>query len=132
MESPRRESMRGVRRRASGDQGAILIWSVFLLFVTGAFLALSMNVGHLYTARGELQNAADSAALAGAAELDGTQGGVNAARTASETFSALHHTDAATAVAITDADVTPGHWDVDTRTFTSPAASLFETNAVRV
>jgi Flp pilus assembly protein TadG len=119
-------------RGGRGDAGAILVWSVFLLFVVGAFLALSMNVGHLYTARGELQNAADSAALAGAAHLDGTQAGVNDARTTSLTFSALHHTDAARAVDITAADVIPGHWSPITRQFTTPAASLLETNAVRV
>jgi Flp pilus assembly protein TadG len=105
---------------------------VFLLFVLGAFLTLSMNVGHLYSTRGELQNAADAAALAGAAELDGTRDGIDAARVASRTFTALHHTDAAAAVVTTDADITPGHWNPVTRVFTAPAATVLETNAVRV
>ena len=41
------------------------------LFLVGV-VALVVDVGHFWEVRGELQNAADSAALAGARDLDGT------------------------------------------------------------
>jgi Flp pilus assembly protein TadG len=39
------------------------------LFMLVAFVALAIDVGHLYVVRNELQNAADAGALAGARHL---------------------------------------------------------------
>jgi hypothetical protein len=46
--------------------------SVFFVMAMGFFLALAINVGRLTRTRGDLQHAADSAALAAAAQLDDT------------------------------------------------------------
>src|SRR5208337_349339 len=52
------------------EQGIIItLVAVFMLFVVGAMAALSIDVVTLYTARGEAQLAADSAALAAARVL---------------------------------------------------------------
>jgi len=55
------------------DRGAvtILVAGVMIFFIL-LFLVVGVNFVYVYYVRGELQNAADSAALAGAAKLDGT------------------------------------------------------------
>jgi Flp pilus assembly protein TadG len=51
------------------NRGMALVWVALLLVVFCSFLALAIDIGYMYVARGELQNAADAAALAGAAKL---------------------------------------------------------------
>jgi len=53
------------------DRGAILIWSVFAIVMLAVLVAVVVNVGHVVSVRGELQNAVDAAALASARELSG-------------------------------------------------------------
>jgi hypothetical protein len=54
----------------AGEEGLIItLVAVFMLFVIGAMMALSIDVVTFYTARSEAQLAADSAALAGARVL---------------------------------------------------------------
>jgi len=50
---------------------AILIAGIMVPFLL-LFLVVGVDFVYMYYVRGELQNAADSAALAGAAKLDGT------------------------------------------------------------
>jgi Flp pilus assembly protein TadG len=51
------------------ESGSVaVITAVCLVFLIG-FVALVVDVGHLYSVRNELQNAADAAALAGARAL---------------------------------------------------------------
>jgi Flp pilus assembly protein TadG len=50
--------------------GAMLITASLWLIALVAFLAIAFDVGHLFIVRGELKNAADAAALAGANCLD--------------------------------------------------------------
>lgn len=59
-----------VRRAPRRQRGAIVIMSAFLLVVMLGMVALAVDVGRLMVVRNELQNAADAAALAGAARLD--------------------------------------------------------------
>jgi hypothetical protein len=56
----------------SGERGAVAIIVAIILVVLCGFVALSLDVGHLLSVRGELQNGADAAALAGANRLNGT------------------------------------------------------------
>ena len=57
---------RGMRPRC---RGAIIVLSAFFLIVFMAFVMLAVDTGYILVARTELQRAADSGALAAAAEL---------------------------------------------------------------
>jgi hypothetical protein len=59
---------RGMKLLAN-ERGVTLVWVAILLVVFCAFLGLAIDMGYMYVARGELQNAADAAALAAAAKL---------------------------------------------------------------
>jgi hypothetical protein len=78
-----------------------------LLVVTG-FLVVTINAGHLFSIRGELQNAVDSAALAGALELDGTAGRLPGAVDAATDFASRHRTDSSIGVVAQHVEL--GHW----------------------
>jgi hypothetical protein len=56
----------------SSERGATAIIVAIVLAVLCGFAALSLDVGHLFSVRGELQNGADAAAMAGAKRLNGT------------------------------------------------------------
>lgn len=62
--------MDATRRIVPGNQkGFALVYVALLIFVLFGSLGLAVDVGHLYVVRGELQNSADAAALAGAWSL---------------------------------------------------------------
>ena len=52
-----------------GEAGQVLIQATIMLVVLLGFVALAVDVGHVYGERRRLQNAADAGALAGAHEL---------------------------------------------------------------
>ena len=54
------------------QQGAMLIFFLFMLPVLIATMGLALDVGKFFIVKSELQNAADACALAAAYELDGT------------------------------------------------------------
>ncbi|MCZ6847933.1 MAG: pilus assembly protein TadG-related protein, partial [Alphaproteobacteria bacterium] len=56
------------------EDGGVAIYVALVSAVMIGFGALVVDLGRLFTLQTELQNAADAAALAGAAELDGTSG----------------------------------------------------------
>lgn len=58
------ETVRRPQRR-----GAIVVWTAVSMTTLLGFAAISIDVGYLYMVKGEMQSAADSAALAAAAEL---------------------------------------------------------------
>ena len=106
-------------------RGVILPLAAVLLVLVFAFLAFSIDVGFMAVTKGELQNAADAGALAGAAELpDGRRPAVTEAIVVAGENDALNET-----VTVPPSDVTTGFWDVLERTF-DPAAET--ANAVRV
>src|SRR5216117_3101049 len=60
--------------RVLRDRGVIFIWvALFLLMIVG-FVALGVDIAKLMATRSQLQNAADSAALAGASAIDPATG----------------------------------------------------------
>ncbi|BBI99776.1 hypothetical protein FGKAn22_14690 [Ferrigenium kumadai] len=65
-----------LKKRQSGAV-AVVVGIGLALFI--GFLALVIDLGHLYLARTGQQNAADAAALSGAKELNGTEGGIDRA-----------------------------------------------------
>ena len=58
----------GCRTRRRGAAGVMVVVVLVTLF---GFMALSVDVGHLYVIKGELQNAADGAAMAATGNLSG-------------------------------------------------------------
>jgi hypothetical protein len=70
-----------------------VVWVAVWLTLLLALLAIVINVGHSMTARGELQNGVDAAALAGARQLDGTATQLSPARTSATGYAAAHPAD---------------------------------------
>ncbi|MEN8169068.1 MAG: Tad domain-containing protein [Pseudomonadota bacterium] len=66
-----------MQRVPSRQNGAILVMTVFFIVILLAFSALAIDLGRLYVLRTQMQNAADAAALAAAAELDGNTNAIN-------------------------------------------------------
>ncbi len=103
----------------------ILPLAAVLLVIVFAFLAFSIDIGYVAMTRGELQNAADAAALAGVADLpDGRAAAVAEARRV-----ALENDANNREVVVPDEDVTLGFWDLEARSFDEAAATP---NAVKV
>jgi Flp pilus assembly protein TadG len=104
--------MRLVKRvfgRLGGDEhGGVAIYVALVSVIMLGFGALVVDLGRLYTLQTELQNAADAAALAGAAELDGSPTAITRARLAAKTALITNRQTFATGganVAITDNDI---------------------------
>jgi Flp pilus assembly protein TadG len=118
-------------------RGAVLIWAVLGLVAVGSLTALAINVGRVLSVRGGLQNGADAAALAGAAELNGQLSGLAAAPQAAVVLAGQHQTDSGLAVTIDPStDVVLGAWDRTTAQFTPvygrTLTDLRNINAVQV
>ncbi|MFY0692784.1 MAG: hypothetical protein JXR14_12780 [Paracoccaceae bacterium] len=76
--------MRSFRKE---ERGFVLLFSIIVLPVFFAFALIIFDIGRGNNAHAELQAAADSLALAGAAELDGEPGAIAAANAAMEELS---------------------------------------------
>jgi hypothetical protein len=100
-----------VARSAPGDRGAVAVSTALMMVALFGFFALAFNIGVMMDTRGELQNAADSAALAAARSLDGQASGLDAARRSASAYS-LRHTAFGDAVTIDPfgADLSFGRW----------------------
>lgn len=66
-----------IRRLPVRECGAIAIMFSGALFIIIAFFVLALDLSQVHNRKMELQNAADSAALAAAAQLNGTEQGIN-------------------------------------------------------
>lgn len=69
-----------MKRHWSGQQGAILVLTAFLLPFIIAFTGLAVDFGNLYVQHQTLQNAADAAALAGANNFTADKKDISAAK----------------------------------------------------
>jgi Flp pilus assembly protein TadG len=87
--------------RDRSETGSVAVWTILWLTGLLTILAVVINIGHSMTARGELQNGADAAALAGARQLDGTVDQLAPGRTAVDAYAASHPTDGYTVAANT-------------------------------
>lgn len=125
--SARRSS--GPAPRTGRERGVVLVMVAVLILVLIGFAALVIDLGKLFKVRNELQNASDSAALAGAGALDRTAAGVDLARERALDYAALHEADQGEVVVVDD-DVVFGTWDEDTRTFTPLGSAPDEPAAV--
>jgi hypothetical protein len=68
-----------LRRLLKEEGGVVLILYALLIPVIIGIIGLAIDGGRVFIVNSELQNLADAAALAGAAELDGTEAGMTAA-----------------------------------------------------
>lgn len=78
MNRQRKDGMQTARQQ----RGAVAIIVALCLTVLIGMLGLVLDLGHLYVAKTELQNAADAAALSGAKELNGKLTGINSVKSA--------------------------------------------------
>lgn len=69
----------------SNERGAVGLYYAILMAILLGAMALAFDLGRLFTLNTELQNHADAAALAGAAELDGSLGSRGRATLAAQT-----------------------------------------------
>jgi Flp pilus assembly protein TadG len=60
----------GIARLGGGEAGQALVWTVVMLPLFLAVVGLSIDAGTVFDARRDLQNVADSAAQAGAMQID--------------------------------------------------------------
>jgi Flp pilus assembly protein TadG len=112
-------------RKKLNNKGIAVVYLAILMIVLVGFVGLAVDIGYMYVAKGQLQNAADAAALAGAALLDGSNSTTQTAARDEAVKFALANT--ATGVPVTIAndysnmlsniatdggnDITVGNWD---------------------
>ena len=126
----RQNRLTGDVRRCHNRRGSIVVISCFFLVIAFAFLAFVVDIGRIVTARAELQNAADAAAMSAARDL---RLGPSAARIAAVNLAALNNAAGVSVSVDGTLDVEIGDWDEDAATFTVLTGSdENQGNAVRV
>ncbi|MDH3719023.1 MAG: pilus assembly protein TadG-related protein [Planctomycetota bacterium] len=119
-----------LRRPASQRRGAIVVLAGILCVVFLGMVAFAVDVGYLALVKTELQNAADSAAIAGASGLIDAP---SQAKTQAETFGENNYAASRDVNIVPAEDVDIGIWNYGTRTFSPVSgAALAQANAVRV
>lgn len=86
------------------ERGSVLAMSTISMLALLLAAGLAVDISHFYTAKAELQNAADAAALAGASQLNSTSGGVK--RAVTEATKALNKYDFKQSIGISSSNVT--------------------------
>lgn len=94
-------------------RGAFVVLTALLLVFVFVMLSFAIDLGYIAVVQSELQNAADAAALAGAAA---TTDGTDSARTEALKFATLNRAGGRD-VAETEASIRFGRWDTTSRTF---------------
>src|SRR5918912_1606853 len=74
-----RESALKIKRSRDGERGSVLATATLGMLSLLLAVGLGVDISRLYLAKTELQNAADSAALAGASGLNGAPSGITTA-----------------------------------------------------
>jgi len=109
------------------QRGAVAIIIGFCMLMFLGFAALALDLGHLFVAKNELQNAADAGALAGAHNLyiydEDRAVSVNPGANNAAVEAATANLSEKVAVEVNDGDVERGHYCFATETFT-PSDSL--------
>lgn len=124
--------------RKLNNKGAALVFIAIGLVVLLALAGLAIDLAFMYVAKGQLQNAADSAALAGAGRLDGTASFAQySARHAAVRFAGKNNAAGENVAISSDYsnsqnstnDITVGHWSGTAKTYTAGGTPV---NAVEV
>ena len=106
-------------------RGAILVWSAVIMTFLLAMTAFAVDISYMTVVATQLQNAADASALSGVVELP--KGNAVVIATVKEVAAKNKATNED--VVINDADVEFGWYDLPTRAFITPSASI---NSIRV
>ncbi|MFV0445369.1 MAG: VWA domain-containing protein [Planctomycetaceae bacterium] len=109
----------------STRRGAVLIFAAIILVMLFAFVAFSVDVGYMTVAKGQLQNAADAAAMAGVRELGNGEVAVKDVAKAI----ALENQAAGDPVSLVDSDIELGEFNFASKEFTPSNTAA---NAVKV
>ncbi|OGX06377.1 MAG: hypothetical protein A3G87_01900 [Omnitrophica bacterium RIFCSPLOWO2_12_FULL_50_11] len=100
-------------RRFKGKGGTILILAGASLFAFITFFALVADFGHIFVTKAELQNVADSAALAAVVDI---QNGLAQARQTAVSFGETHRV-AGSPILIDSGDIAFGYYDLNAEQF---------------
>ena len=130
----------GIKNFLREERGAIAVAVAVLLTGVVGLTGAATDLGVVYTARGQLQNAADSAALAAAKNMMAQDPVTLDAVTTPDAAQATAHqlTQANTALGnsltLLDPDYTIGFWDLEAEAFTriGPSSDPNDINAVEV
>ncbi len=104
----------------SNERGAVAVLFAIVLVVLLGFSALVVDIGQLFRVRNELQNLADSAAMAGARYIDGTQAGIDRARQRVNEYNELHRANSES-LTLAAEDINFGRWHLGDNNVCSPA-----------
>src|SRR5512133_799442 len=120
------------------QQGFAIVYIALMMVAICAFIGLAVDIGYMYVAKGQLQNASDAAALAGASKLTGAGTAQTLARTEAVTFAANNtaatqdvriSSDGTNSLSVNN-DITVGNWN---RSLNPPyLESRAPVNAVKV
>lgn len=130
-------------RYFESKRGIALVYVALILVALFAFVGLAIDIGYMYVTKTQLQNAADSAALAGASKVKYVGTGTadpndllqNPARTEAISFASKNTATKVPVAIVTDSsntlsdsnDITVGHWNG-----TTYAPNSTPVNAVQV
>jgi Flp pilus assembly protein TadG len=114
-----------LRRNLSNRRGVTTVLAAILMVTMLGFVAFGVDVGYMLLVKTQLQVAADSAAMAAAANMSGTQSAMD---TVAQQYAAYHQAGGKT-VTLQTSDIQYGLWDSTARTFTSSSQAG---NAIRV
>jgi Flp pilus assembly protein TadG len=115
-----------VPTKSKNQRGATLVLFAVLLFLLIGVAALAIDLGYLFVARNELQNAADAGALAGARELyysedsipPGSTELIGTVNPGADNFGLNTATmNKSEKIAVEVTTVERGHWSLNNRTF---------------
>lgn len=130
MNGNRADIREAARRKRSG--GATMITVLVAMVALIAASALAIDVGMIWTARTQVQNAADAGALAAGRHLietDPASVTLSESQTAAIGQAGLNRAPTTSSVSVAAEDVVFGNWDPDTRTFDT-AVDLTDPDAV--
>lgn len=127
------DAFRGIRRKLN-HKGFAVVYLALLIVVLVGFVSLAVDMGYMYVAKGQLQNAADAGALAGVSKM----GDPTMVRQTAKLFAeknqaagesvkvALNETNAPAG------DIVIGYWDRATSTMSATVPTGKVANAVKV
>src|SRR3990172_13242925 len=128
MSSPQKSQYPSVNRQ----HGFYIVLFVIVLPLMFGALGLGVDMSHFWWTNGQLQNAADAAAFAGAKDLNGTAAGRIRAVGSASTFAVEHKVDGVTLLPHEVITNTTGRWDFPTKSFITKPVSDPAANAIRV
>lgn len=122
-----------MRSNQRSRRGSTLVMVALMLSVFMGIAAIAADIGRFYVVNGELQTAADAAALRGAAELQfATTDFESRVEAAVLPWTRTTNRADGDSVTITDGDVDVGYWDPATRAYSTTLVAGTRPNAVRV